>query len=152
MTMSFIELLNIDSSFSTHIRNIWRLSTEMFKSYKALSSPLMNIIFNLRTENPYNLRQVSKFSRPIVESVYHTTESISYLRQNIWNVLPEKLKSIENLMHFEKEIKNWQSDNCPCRLCKVYVIVGLCVLYVLFMKPLVKRWFCFCLLNLYILC
>lgn len=78
----------------------------MFKSYKGLSSPLMNIIFNLRTENPCNLRQVTKFSRPIVESVYYTTESISYLRQNIWNVQPEKLKSIENLMHFEKEIKN----------------------------------------------
>ena len=66
----------------------------------------MDNIFNLKTESPYNLRQVSEFSRPLVDRVYQATESISYLGQNIWNVLPENLKNIENLVHFKKEIKN----------------------------------------------
>ena len=30
-------------------------------------------------------------------SVYHGTESISYLRPKIWDILPKKLKSFENL-------------------------------------------------------
>ena len=81
----------------------------------------MNNIFKLREENSYNLRQVSEFSRPMVKSVYHGTERISHLGPHIWNVLPEKLKNIENLEHFKKEIKTWKPDNCPCRLCRVYI-------------------------------
>ena len=33
----------------------------------------------------------------------------------------KKLNNIENLEHFKKEIKTWKPDNCPCRLCKVYI-------------------------------
>ena len=81
----------------------------------------MNNIFNLKTENPYNLREVSEFFRPMVKSVYHGTESISYLGPKIWDILPEKLKNIDNLEHFKRETKIWKIDNCPCRLCKVYI-------------------------------
>ena len=42
---------------------------------------IMNNIFKLKADNSYNLRQVSEFSRPMVKSVYHETESISYLGQ-----------------------------------------------------------------------
>ena len=93
----------------------------MFGFYNGLPPPLMNNIFKLRVENPYNLRQVSEFSRPMVKSVYHGTKSISYLGAKIWNIMQEKLKNIENLEHLKKEIKTWKPDNCPCRLCKVYI-------------------------------
>ena len=80
---SFTELLNKDNSVSIHIRNIQRLAIEMFRFYNGLSPPLMNNIFKLKAESPYNLRQVSEFSRPIVKSVYLGTESISYLGPKI---------------------------------------------------------------------
>ena len=118
---SFTELLNKDSSVSIHIRNIQRLAIEMFKFYNGLSPPLMNNTFKLREENPYNLRNVSEFSRPMINSVYHGTESISFLGPKIWDILPEKLKNIETLEVFKKEIKIWKPDNCPCRLCKVFI-------------------------------
>ena len=118
---SFTELLNKGNSVSIHIRNIQRLATEMFKFYNGLSPPLMNSIFKLKAENSYNVRQVSEFSRPMVKCVYHGIESISYLGPKIWDILPEKLKNIDNLEHFKKEIKTWKPDNCPCRLCKVYI-------------------------------
>ena len=84
---SFTELLNKDSSVSIHIKNIQKLAIEMFKSYKGLSAPIMDNAFNLRAENPYSLSQVSEFSRPIVETVYHGTESLSYLGSKIWDIL-----------------------------------------------------------------
>ena len=77
----------------------------MFRFYNGLSQPLMNNIFKLQAENSYNLRQVSEFSRPMVKSVHHGTESISYLGPKIWDILPEKIKNIGNLQHFKKEIK-----------------------------------------------
>ena len=73
----------------------------MFRFYNGLSPPLINNIFKLKTENSYNLRQVSEFSRPTVKSVYHGTESISYLGPKIWDIPPEKLKKIDNLEHFK---------------------------------------------------
>ena len=75
----------------------------------------MNNTFKLRAENSYNLRQVSEFARPMVKSVYHGTESISYLGPKIWK------KNIENLEHFKKEIKTWKPHTRPCRLFKVYI-------------------------------
>ena len=93
----------------------------MFRFYNGLSPSLINNIFKLKAENSYNLRRAFEFSMPMVKSVYHRTESISYLGPKIWDILPEKLKNIDNLEHFKKEIKTWKPDNCPCRLCKVYI-------------------------------
>ena len=81
----------------------------MFRFYNGLSPPLMNNIFNLKMENSYNLIQVSELSRLRVKSVYHGTESISYLGQKIWDIRPEKLKNMDSLEHFKKEIKNMET-------------------------------------------
>ena len=53
---------------------------------------MMNNIFKLRAENPYNLRHVSEFSRPMNKGVYRGTESILYLGPKIGDPPPEKLK------------------------------------------------------------
>ena len=88
---------------SVHIRNIQRLAIEKFRFYNGLSPPLMNNIFKSMAENRYNLRQVPEFSRLMIKSAYQGTESISYLGPEIWDILPEKLKKIDNLGHFKKE-------------------------------------------------
>ena len=118
---SFTELVSKNSSVSIHIKNIQKLAIEMFKSYKGLSPHIIDNVFKLRTENLYSLRQVSEFSRPIVKTVYHGTKSLSYLGPKIWDILPEKLRNMDDLESFKKEIKTWRPDNCPCRLCKVYI-------------------------------
>ena len=117
---SFTELLNKDSSDSIHIRNIQRLSIEMFRFYNGLSPSLMKNIFKLRAEKLYNLRHVFEFYRPMVRSVHHGIETISYVGPKLWDIMPEKLKNIENLEHFKREIKRLKTDNCQCRLCKAY--------------------------------
>ena len=89
---SFTELMNKDNSVSIHIRNIQRLAIEMFRFYNGLSPPLMSNMFKLKAENSYNLRQVSEFSRPMVKSVYHGTESISYLGPKIMGYTSRKTK------------------------------------------------------------
>ena len=70
---------------------------------------------------PLQLMTCFWVSKPMVKSVYHWTESISYLGLKRWDILPEKIKNIENLDHFKIEIKTWKPDNCPCRLCKVFI-------------------------------
>ena len=37
----------------------------------------------------------------MIKRAYHRTESVLFLKPKIWDILPEKLKKIENLEHFK---------------------------------------------------
>ena len=85
---SFNQLREKDGSVSIHKRNIQILATEMYKLISNLSPPILNAVFKLNSDSLYNLRQISQFSRSLVKSLYHGTESISYLGPKIWDILP----------------------------------------------------------------
>ena len=121
---SFNELLEKDGSVSIHMRNIQILATEMYKLVNNLSPPIMNRVFKLNSDIPYNLRQISQFSTSSVKSVYHGTESISYLGPQIWDILPDDYKTIQNLDTFKINIKKRKPENCPCSLCIIYIDRG----------------------------
>ena len=78
----------------------------------------MNKVLKLNSDSRYNLRQ---FSRSLVKSVYHWTESISYLGPKIWDILPNDYKTIQDFAAFKIKTKKLISEDCPCRLCKVYI-------------------------------
>ena len=81
----------------------------------------MNDNFKLRGEQTCNLRKLSQFYRPKVNSVYNGTESVSFLGPIIWDLVPNELKDIGNLAAFKKAIKKWSPEKCLCRLYKVYI-------------------------------
>ena len=57
-----------------------------------------------------------------MSNLYHGTESLSNLGPRIWNLVPDKLKQLVDIIDaFKKEIKKWKPENCPCRLCKTYI-------------------------------
>ena len=79
----------------------------------------MNRVFKLNSDSRYNLRQILQFFKSLIKSVYHRTESISYLGPKIWDILPDDYKTIQNLDTFKIKIKKWKPENCPCRLCNL---------------------------------
>ena len=81
----------------------------------------MNDIFKLRGEQTYNLRKLSQFYRPKVNSVYNATESVPFLGPIIWKLIANELKDIGNLAAFKKAIRKWSPEKWPCRLCEVYI-------------------------------
>ena len=117
---SFEDLLDKDRSVSMHVKNIKTLGIEMFKISNKLTIPLRNEIF-VKRNNAYNPRKPSEFVRPKVESVFHGTESISYLGPQIWNMIPLEMKNLTTISAFKREIKNWKLENCPCRLWQPYI-------------------------------
>ena len=88
--LSFNELLEKDSSVSIHLRNLQVLATEMYKVSNELSTPIMRDIFSIN-KNPYTLRHNSQFSRRLLKTVYHESESISNLGPKIWDLVPNSL-------------------------------------------------------------
>ena len=102
---SFIKLLEKDNSVSIHQRNL--------QICNGLSPVLMNDIFKLRGEQTYNLRKLSQFYRPKVNTLYNGTESMSSLGPKIWDLVPNELKDIGNLAAFKKTIKKWSPHKFP---------------------------------------
>ena len=56
----------------------------MLKFCKELSPPIMDYVF---------------------KTVYYGTGSMSYVGQNIWDIMTEKVRNMENLENFKKKIK-----------------------------------------------
>ena len=72
-------------------------------------------------ENNCNLRNF----QVLESSLKFATETISYRGPQIWNLIPERLRTLETLNKFKKEIKSWKCDASPCRMCKTYIqLVG----------------------------
>ena len=92
----------------------------MFKVYRNISPPIFSEIFH-RRDITCNLRINSDFAMPNVKSVFHGSESISYLCHKIWDIAPLELKDLTSVVAFKNGIKEWKPKNSPCRLCKKYV-------------------------------
>ena len=93
----------------------------MFKVYKNLSPVITADLFHAR-QNKYNLIHDSYLAIPNVKLVYHDTESLLNLGPRTWNLVQNKLKQLVDTHVFKKEIKKWRPKNCPCRLCKTYIL------------------------------
>ena len=90
-----------------------------------MSPKILNEIFQSRTSS-YNLRKNLRIHVGKVNSVYHGTESLSFLGPKILKLVPEDIKQSESLHIFKSKIKNWIPLRCPCRLCGVYLLnIGL---------------------------
>ena len=103
------------------------LSLIVYKYIHGLSPEIMNQVFSTRA-NIYNTWQFNVFKTHIPTSNRYGLNSIPYKANQLWNLLPEKLKSSPSLTLFKNEIKLWQCFNCPCNICKSYVPnLGYCV-------------------------
>ena len=77
-------------------------------------------IFKLKNLT-YNFRNAETLNTSIVNFVKYGTETITSLSAKIWNILPNEYKELTSLSTFISKIKNWETDECPCRLCKTYI-------------------------------
>ena len=111
---SFEELLEIDNSVSVHNRNIRCLAIDIMYS-------MTYVLILWSTSSNYDIRSRRTFTTRPVKTVYYGTGSLSYLAPKVWELIPNNIKSLENLSKFKKAIKNWEPDACPCRLCRSYI-------------------------------
>ena len=109
-----------DNSVSIHHRNIKALATEMFKVKNNIAPEIMKELFAPKISS-YDLRNNDSFKRRSVNSVWHGTESVSYLGPKVWDLVPNEIKEFESLNGFKSKIKRWVPEGCPCRICKIYL-------------------------------
>ena len=118
---SFEELLERDNSILVHNRNIQCLAIELYKVFNGTCPDIIKDVFPLCISSNYDIRSRRTSNTRSVKTVYHGTESLSYLAPKVWELIPNNIKSLENLPKFKKTIKSWKPDACPCRLCRLYI-------------------------------
>ena len=80
----------------------------------------MEDVFNFKNL-AYIFGNAETLNRSIVTSVKYGTETIPSLGAKIWKILPNDYKELTSLSTFKSKIKNWETDKCPCSLCKTYI-------------------------------
>ena len=81
----------------------------------------MTDVFPRSTSSNYDIKSRRTFTTRTVKTVYCGTEFLSYLASKIWELIPNNIRSLENLPKFKKVTKNWKPDVCPCRVCRLYI-------------------------------
>ena len=107
---------------SIHHKNIIQaLAIEIFKIKHKLCLLLVIFLWKGQTTSTIFVIVLSLKPLKYQHSVFHRTESNSYLEPKIWYIVPEEFKHKKSLLSFKKSIKRWVPTNCLCRLCKVYL-------------------------------
>ena len=101
---SFEELLNKDNSLSIHHRNLQKLVIEMYKVKNNLSSTIMSNIFT-EINNVHDLRNKREFKSENVRTVLNGTETVSYRGPQIWETLPNSIKTANSLIRVQSQNK-----------------------------------------------
>ena len=85
----FDELLEKDSSFSIHHRNIQTLAFEIFKFLNGLSPQVMNEVFQVKLSAPYYLRDKNELDSRNPKTMAYGTESVTSVAPKIWSIVPQ---------------------------------------------------------------
>ena len=108
---SFDQLLEISGSVTIHVRNLQRLTTEIYKALNTLSSTLVSELFQIK-DMKYNLCKGTPLVTYSVKTVSYGTESISYLAPKIWEQVADEIKNCKSVNSFKSKIKLWTPESC----------------------------------------
>ena len=118
--LTFNELLAKDGSFKIHDRYLQKLYIGTFKVKMKLTTEIMNEVFDF-IECRYPLRNELRFKSRNIRTARYGIETAAFVGSRIWTNMPNELKESTSLNEFKSKIKTWKPENCPCKLCKIYL-------------------------------
>ena len=118
---SFKELLHEDNYVTMHHKIIRNLAFETIKFLHGLSTLILSEVF-VEQDCDYNLGSMNFLNRRRIKSVRYATKSVPFLAPKICDILPKKIKDSKMLNNFKAKFKKLVPRDCPCRLCKIYIL------------------------------
>ena len=86
----------------------------------SIAPPIMSSLLEVH-ENTHHTRYFQVLFNESCRTVNCGLETICYRAPFLWANLPQEYKLADSLNIFRRKIRNWKGENCPCRLCKMYV-------------------------------
>ena len=93
----------------------------MYKILNGLSPDFMQDIFETKS-NYNNTHNAPAFSSRNIKTGRYGLQTISYMAPKISDLVPKKMKQVTTLNEFKAKIKISKLENCPCRLCRTYLL------------------------------
>ena len=82
----------------------------------------MNVVFNFQVNKRYNLRSGIHSASRNIHTAHFGTDTVSSLGPKLRKlILDKKQQHASTLSAFKAKIKPWTINNCPYRLCKLFV-------------------------------
>ena len=98
---------------SIHQKHVRILALEDYKSIMHFNPEFIWHCFNTNPI-PYNLRKGRRLLIPPAKSVNFRTNSITFRRSPLWNILPLRLKNSQTTDDFKFELTNLGKIHCTC--------------------------------------
>ena len=120
---SYNDLLLKSQRCMIHVYRLRSLSLEISKTLNDLNPSFMKDVFQIRASN-YSSRNPNNLTHYGPNQVTFGTNSLRFLGPQIWNCLPEGLKSADDLNTFKSLITQWDSPKCNCNACRFIVNIA----------------------------
>ena len=114
------DLLLKSKRCTMHVSRLRSLSIEIFKTLNGLNPSFMKDIFQIRSSN-YSSRNPNNLTHYRPNQVTFGTHSLKSLGPQIWNCLPNELKSADDFNSFKNLIAQWDGPTCNCNACRFIV-------------------------------
>ena len=113
---SYHDLLNFGNGAFIHMKHLWFLAIEVYKSFMNINPQFMWEFFN---KNPvqYNLRKGDIYLPPSRSSCYGIN-SLAFRGSLLRNSLPNNVKQSHNLEEFKLKLNNLGNIHCTCVVCR----------------------------------
>ena len=80
----------------------------------------MNDFFSYRKMS-YNLRSFREIECENVNTLNCGLNTLTYKGSQLWQQIPDFIKSSENINLFKSKIKQWVNFDCPCNIYKNFI-------------------------------
>ena len=85
-----------------------------------LAPEIMTEVFDF-IECQYPRRNELRLKSRNIRTVRYGIETAAFVGSRIWTNMPNEVKESISLNEFKSKIKTWKPENCPCKLCKIYL-------------------------------
>ena len=118
LSSSYETLLRKVQMPSLNVQRLHFILTEIYKTFNKTNPLFMHDLIR-RKNIKYELRRNYILDVPNVNTKAFGLHSFRYLGTHIWNLLPNDLKSAQNVTQFKKMLKTWSGPMCSCDMCDV---------------------------------
>ena len=117
---SFNSIFTENNLKTIHQKNLEFLAIEIYK-FRKVCLRQSSMIFSSHDKRIINLRKFQKL-RTSIKNTRNGMETNTYRGSQLWNLIPDNIKSEPTLELFKKKIRKWKCEPCPCRMCKTYLL------------------------------
>ena len=113
------ELLSIDKGVTFHIKFIFKLLEEIFKTVHKQNPSFLHEIFTVK-KSGHDLRRGEQLALPSTKTVKFGIQSLSFVGSLLWDRLPKDVKKSATFEIFKDKLRLLPIKFCTCPICKLW--------------------------------